>query len=59
MKYTVYKKLVVKKLSKRCQLSWLTITQSMSHIIRDSWQAGHSINGCVENLVGYIRMSVK
>lgn len=57
MKYTIYKKLVVKKLSKRSRLSWLTITQSMSHIIRDSWQAGHTINGCVENLMSFIGMT--
>lgn len=59
MKFTVYKKLVIKKLSNRSQLSWLTITQSMSYIIRDSWQAGHSITGCVENLMSYIKMGIK
>jgi len=59
MKYTTYKKLVIRKLSKRSQLTWLSIAESMSHIIRDSWQAGHSVNGCVENLLSYIRMVTK
>jgi len=59
MNYTTYKKLVIRKLSKRSQLTWLSIAESMSHIIRDSWQAGHSVNGCVENLLSYMRMAIK